>query len=144
MNISRPLFLLFMMIVPVAAQAQEYIAPLQVNKDLVSRPGENGNIAQKPTALTLPFFEDFTDYDVYPSSERWAEQLVYVNNTMAVNPVSRGVATFDALDKKGVPYDSVIAYHQVYADSLTILPIAPFRFCSCRFRLSQLFLPAQG
>ncbi len=105
-------------------QAQEYTAPLRENRDLL-KPGlhRTSGTAARPTLLGLPFFEDFTDYDLYPVQERWTDQLVYINNTMGVNMISRGVATFDALDKKGVPYDTVVAYHQVYADSLTSQPV---------------------
>lgn len=41
---------------------------------------------------------------------------------MGRNVISRGVATFDALNEKGGPYDSVTATSLLYADSLTALP----------------------
>lgn len=117
-------FLLFATGVAPVLHAQEYTAPLYENQDLQKAiKKELPGTAAKPTLLTLPFFEDFTDYDVYPSQQRWADQKVYINNSMGVNMISRGVATFDALDKKGVPYDSVSPYHQVYADSLTSQPV---------------------
>ena len=118
------LFLLFVTgLVPVL-HAQEYTAPLYENQDLQKAIKKaNSGTAAKPTVVTLPFFEDFTDYDVYPSLERWTDQMVYINNTMGRDMISRGVATFDALDKKGIPYDSVSPYHQVYADSLTSQPV---------------------
>ncbi|WP_181358538.1 T9SS type A sorting domain-containing protein [Taibaiella chishuiensis] len=104
-------------------QAQEYTAPLRENPDLLKHGQPATGSAARPTLLGLPFFEDFTDHNAYPSPLRWTDQLVYINNTMGVNMISRGVATFDALDKRGVPYDSVVAYHQVYADSLTSQPV---------------------
>lgn len=104
---------------------QEFTAPLYENADLQRSSGNKTRpgTAARPTLLGLPFFEDFTDNDVYPNTERWMEQLVYVNNTMGVNMVSRGVATFDALNQKGVPYDTIVPYHQVYADTLTSQPV---------------------
>lgn len=99
--------------------AQEMTAPLGENAALKNVASPESRIVKKPTALGLPFFEDFTDDSVYPSSDRWTDKLVYVNNHMAVNPPARGVATFDALNQQGVPYDSVLTYHQVFSDSLT-------------------------
>lgn len=81
-------------------------------------------IARKTTgSLPLPFFEDFTGYDPLPDSNKWVDKEVYINNTMCVSPVSRGVATMDALNAHGIPYDTVdnLAYH--YCDSLTSKPI---------------------
>lgn len=73
----------------------------------------------KTTALTLPFFEDFTGYSLYPDSTKWVDDEVYINNTMCVSPISRGVATMDALNNMGLPYDSFSNYNYRYADSLT-------------------------
>lgn len=77
----------------------------------------------KTTALSLPFFEDFTNYETYPNPLKWKDALVYINNTFPINPISRGVATFDGLNAYGVPYDSVNKYASIYADSLTAQPI---------------------
>ena len=73
----------------------------------------------KTTALSLPFFEDFTNYETFPNAAKWKDALVYVNNTFPINPISRGVATFDGLNTFGVPYDSVNKFASIYADSLT-------------------------
>ncbi|MDI9320295.1 MAG: T9SS type A sorting domain-containing protein [Phycisphaerales bacterium] len=73
----------------------------------------------RTTALTLPFFEDFTGYGANPDSSKWLERQVYINNTMGVNMISRGVATFDALSQFGVPYDTTNPYTIRYADSLS-------------------------
>ena len=77
----------------------------------------------KTTALSLPFFEDFTNYETYPNPLKWKDALVYINNTFPINPISRGVATFDGLNAYGVPYDSVNKYASIYADSLTAQPL---------------------
>lgn len=73
----------------------------------------------KTTALSLPFFEDFTNYETFPNPIKWKDALVYINNTFPINPISRGVATFDGLNAFGVPYDSVNKYASIYADSLS-------------------------
>ncbi len=102
------------------ALAQERTAPLRSNAALTHLPAAAAHPAVRGTAtLTLPFFEDFTDSSPYPNPARWVDSNVYINNTMALAPISRGVATFDALNKRGRPYDTLNATALNYADSLT-------------------------
>ncbi|MEZ4951654.1 MAG: hypothetical protein R2784_20035 [Saprospiraceae bacterium] len=54
--------------------------------------------------LSLPFIDDFSYRGPYPDTERWLDDDVFVNATMAMDPVSWGVATFDGLSKAGTPY----------------------------------------
>jgi hypothetical protein len=116
--------LLIFILASFPASAQEYLAPLLENnslkKALVSSPPKN---PAKPTRRTFPFFEDFTQDDVFPSPLQWTDRYVYINNTMTEHQRSRGVATFDALNQDGVPYDTLVSYNQVNADSLTSVPI---------------------
>ncbi len=103
--------------------AQEVLAPINFNSVQHAASGyykaNNGGVAYKRTALSLPFFEDFTSYSPIPDDTKWLDRKVYVNNTMCFNPISRGVATFDALDQDGIPYDPVSNTTLLYADSLT-------------------------
>ena len=109
------------------ASAQEFAGQLHYNALLNGKSGTCKNKHARITAagdtLTLPFFEDFTGYDVYPDTNKWVDYEVYINNTMASGPVSRGVATFDALNSNGFPYDSFSNINFRYADSLTSKPI---------------------
>ncbi len=103
-----------------SAVAQENVVPLNFNGDLIK--GEKlspKSSANKTTSLTLPFFEDFTGYSSYPDNTFWTDREVYINNTMCVQPVSRGVATFDGLNGDGLPYNQSISSALVFADSLT-------------------------
>lgn len=54
--------------------------------------------------IQIPFFEDFSSGGPYPEKDRWLEDLTFVNYTMANNPPSLGVATFEGLDAAGEPY----------------------------------------
>ncbi|WP_162903070.1 T9SS type A sorting domain-containing protein [Taibaiella koreensis] len=122
--IQRFLFLL-LLATTFTAGAQEHLGPLMENTALQHQPAAPHGPLRKPTALALPFFEDFTDNAPYPSAERWTDRYVYINNTMGRDMVSRGVATFDALNALGHPYyDTVSNYTTIYADSLTSLPFA--------------------
>ena len=106
----------------IGVQAQEGIAPLKANNALLNAraaaPVAHSG-ARSTGASGLPFFEDFTDYALYPNPARWTDSEVYINNTMGVQPISRGVATFDALNKRGRPYDTLNRFSSLYADSLT-------------------------
>ena len=67
------------------------------------------------TTGDLPLFDDFVYEGPYPTKELWLDEQVYVNRTMAPNPPSYGMATFDGVDRKGRPYD----FFDGVADKLT-------------------------
>ena len=55
--------------------------------------------------LDLPFCDDFSGVrGPRPDRSRWLEDDVYVNDALAVNAPSVGVASFDGLDEGGLPY----------------------------------------
>ncbi len=51
--------------------------------------------------LVLPFFDDFSYTGPYPDQSKWEDKHVYVNHTLAADPPTIGLATFDCLDKNG-------------------------------------------
>lgn len=104
-----------------AAVAQEHLAPLYYRPHAASTQSASTSprAAQKTTMLSLPFFEDFTTNNTFPDTGKWLDKKVYVNNSMGLNPVSRGVATFDAIAEDGLPYEQNFSGLLRYADSLT-------------------------
>ncbi len=96
--------------------AQENIAPLGYNPVLQN--STSSKALKRTTAISLPFFDDFTNKGVKPDDSRWVDYQAYVNNTMCVDPISYGVATMDALNQYGYPYEAVNS-NPKYADSLT-------------------------
>ncbi|MCB0662401.1 MAG: T9SS type A sorting domain-containing protein [Saprospiraceae bacterium] len=54
--------------------------------------------------LNLPFLDDFAYEGPYPDPGRWLNQDVFINSSLAIDPISWGVATFDGLSKTGRPY----------------------------------------
>lgn len=71
-------------------------------------------------ATDLPFFDDFSSYaGPYPHSKFWLDKDVFVNATLAKDPPSIGIATFDGLDRRGDVYDVVGGV----GDRLTSRPI---------------------
>lgn len=77
------------------------------------------------TALTLPFFDDFStakNGQAIPSLWQIGGG-VFVNNNLAVNQPTVNVATFDGLQANGFPYDFTNQLTQGATDTLTSLPI---------------------
>lgn len=113
--------LLFIAVIGIAllpalsARAQEYAVPLPGMSTYQS----HQSTALKPTTLSLPFFDDFTDESSQPNSSLWRDHQVYLSNTLSANQFSRGFAVFDANNYQTIPYDSLIPNHRVWADSLT-------------------------
>jgi hypothetical protein len=105
------------------AYAQENAGPMRYNPALHQRARVNNAARRTTTTLSLPFFEDFAQYNILPDSNKWTDAQVFINNTMAASPPSWGVATFDDLDVHGIPYDSFSNVNFRYADSLTSQPI---------------------
>ncbi len=55
-------------------------------------------------SITPPIYDDFSYEGPVPTPELWLDQEVYVNNELAIDPRSVGVATFDGLSNRGRPY----------------------------------------
>jgi hypothetical protein len=73
--------------------------------------------------LGLPFFDDFSTYRFaasMPDINLWQTGGgVVINNNLAVNPPSKGVATFDGLNFQGRPYSFDQRLTQFSTDTLT-------------------------
>jgi hypothetical protein len=102
-----------------AGQGMEQVVPLGGNpmlrdasEFLARHRATTGGGQRASDTLSLPFFDDFAEpfsrdnvpADLFPDTSRWIGRSVYINNHMAVNPISIGVATFDGLDARGLAY----------------------------------------
>lgn len=103
--------------------AQEFVAPLNYNPFAKAPTQQQLRPQLRTTAIALPFFDDFAQVYPQPDLNRWVEWDTYINNTMGINPVTRGVATFDALNGGGIPYNTTNRGAIVNADRLTSQPI---------------------
>ncbi len=74
--------------------------------------------ARSQKGAALPFFDDFAYNGPFPDAMNWEDNTVFINNTLANQPISIGVATFDGLDASGSPYGGTGS-----ADSLTSIPL---------------------
>ncbi len=133
-------FVFFLSINCVLAQFKQFpigFAPANVSKNIPSNIPANSQ-TQRGIAGVLPFFEDFSDNKILPNADFWTNVGVVINNTRADNAPSLGVATLDAFDIKGTPYNIASPLSQGYSDTLTaksidlsaILPTATDVFLS--------------
>jgi len=107
--------------------AQEVVGPLYRNSALQPIEDYSDSLAiplsKKATSLELPFFDDFSYSGVYPDKTLWQDRDVYVNSNFSIYPPSHGVATFDALDERGIPYNISGSKTSKPCDTLTSNPI---------------------
>ncbi|HCM59365.1 MAG TPA: hypothetical protein DIS74_03135 [Bacteroidales bacterium] len=120
MNIPKATYLVLAALIALDASAQEVVTGLLSNRQLggsaPSRSVLKAGTAEEPVAL--PFSDDFSDVALYPSTARWSDLQVYINNTFSVRQPSAGIATLDCLDQNGHLYDD--ASQAVFAaDRLT-------------------------
>ena len=116
-SISLALFFLSAL----SSKAQESISGLTVNPALINQNQHASRLkaGSDTIVLKLPFIEDFSSAGVYPDQKKWIDKYVFINSTYPVNPVSIGVATFDALDENGYLYSASDTVTFFKADQLT-------------------------
>lgn len=140
----------FSLVIPAGLDGQEVITPLfgktPKTGDTRHQPdGPYSAPARKSTAsdpLELPFIDDFSGYSGIPDTGRWSDAHVVVNTNYAVDPVSYGVATLDALDGDGSMYPHAeIDPGTFNADHLTSQPLQLDYPVSDSIYLSFLYQP---
>ena len=118
------LLTILVLLLPSLVFAQEKVVPLQVNapvKEAWQHPSTAKSRLTDDT-LSLPFMDDFSSLSVYPDPRLWSDSNVYINATYGVAPPTLGVATLDAIDKKGKLYPDAVHFPFV-ADHLTSRPV---------------------
>ncbi|HUW92996.1 MAG TPA: T9SS type A sorting domain-containing protein [Bacteroidales bacterium] len=123
MRNKRLTYLSIFILTTVTAGAQEVVTGLLSNRKL-----SEASLHVRPKGamgadtLALPFSDDFSYSNPFPSSEKWTDNKVFINNTFSVNQVTQGVATFDCLDEYGKLYDEA-STALFTADILTSRPL---------------------
>ncbi|MEI6899511.1 MAG: hypothetical protein WCL00_06515, partial [Bacteroidota bacterium] len=70
--------------------------------------------------INLPFFDDFSKSQVFPSSDKWSDRYGFINSDFPINPVNFGVVTLDAINDSGSMYPEAVPGPQTFiADHLT-------------------------
>jgi len=102
------------------------LVPLDQNPALRNREPKMLKSSTQIDTISLPpegFFDDFSYYSrsSRPDQTLWMDNYVYINNHYPIEPLSIGVATFDALDANGNVYKNTSTSFP--ADTLTSRPI---------------------
>lgn len=102
-----------------SVSAQEYLSGFSyLNKSM-----ENREMRKSASEVSsLPFFDDFSETNVYLDASKWQNRSVLVNSGFSLFPINYNVATLDALDAAGKVYSHASSTPFV-ADSLMSLPI---------------------
>lgn len=79
--------------------------------------------SKRTTALSLPFFDDFYQNEIYPNPGLWQDNFVFINTTYPKEAITVGVATFDGTDASGKPYNNSGNTVNGAADKLTSNPV---------------------
>lgn len=112
LNLKNLLLLCFMTAASASFAQDERMMPLLsnpairaalVNQQNSSESSKAGSVQVNDT-LFLPFFDDFSDFAVWPSAGRWTDSSVFINANFPINPPTVGAATFDGLDLRGQAY----------------------------------------
>ncbi len=123
-------FSFFFLLVILNIKSQEIISGLNRNHELKHQEAFVKNIIIDYSPVTLPFVDDFSNYTVFPNSNLWIDNYVFINSNYSTFPPTVGVATFDALNQFGAIHTN--AQSTTFpADTLTSRPI----------RLDTLFSP---
>ncbi len=129
-------FLALPVLLPFAATAQLITGPLPADPARATSVAPAAKVAQRTTALALPFFDDFTSpLEGAPNATRWQAATTsypslgstihyagggaYVSNRLAVEPLTRGTATLDGLRGNGLPYSPTQTTAAGQTDTLT-------------------------
>ncbi len=149
MRLSNGIFLLYLLTMTSLSFAQEILSPLGTNtvlqqyvRDHPSNPTVS-RIAAFNDTLILPFEDDFSRPGVYPFDSLWLDSNVYINTSFSANPKTIGIATFDGLNSKGIPYN-YLANRDTVADFLTSRPIDLGQFAGDTSVWLSFFYQPQG
>ena len=76
---------------------------------LKGRPVQNSTSVRKAKTsaktISLPIRDDFSLAQATPDTNVWIGGGVYINNHFGIDPINKGVATFDGLNSNGRPYN---------------------------------------
>ena len=123
---------IFLLLAPFLLFSQEMLIGLGCNPKILSSKLPS-HVIKSSVPRPLPFFDDFSSENIFPADSLWEDKNVFINSDYCLFPPSVGVATFDALDSKGMLYPQAIST-AFPADTLT----------SVKIRLDSIFGSSPG
>jgi hypothetical protein len=124
--IFRKLIYLLALFLPFQLLAQEMIFPATINTERETSKKKPVKFDSKDNdLLELPFIDDFST-DNFPGNDEgntilWEQEKAVLNRSLALNPPTVGVVSFDGTDEVGFPYSFDPGTGP--ADTLTSCPI---------------------
>ena len=116
----RLLILIALVAISLNTFSQEYLSGFSYNYKSMTN---DSHRTSKNRSQGLPFFDDFTESNIYPDATKWQNKSVLVNSGFPAFPTNYNAATFDVLDETGKVYSHASSSPFV-ADSLISNPIS--------------------
>lgn len=113
----RKILLVIIFFVGINCSAQEYLDVFSYTID-----NERKSVSRGDGAVTLPFFDDFTETDLTLNETKWQNGNTLVNSGFPLFPTNYNAVTLDILDETGKVY-SHASSSPFIADSLMSKPI---------------------
>lgn len=122
MTRKKIIYIILLIFVPQVSRSQELVTGLQVNPLVKADKHRSGAAKGDGDIIELPFIDDFSGESHLPDPRYWSDNEVFINNTYTDKQITKGVATFDAIDENGRLYKTITPAG-FEADHLTSQPI---------------------
>ena len=119
-NSMKNKLLIIIFLIGLNCSAHEYLSGFSYETRTVDG---RQDLRRGNNAVQLPFFDDFTESEVYPNASKWQSNNVLVNSGFPIFPTNFNAVTFDILDNAGKVY-SHASSSPFIADSLISNPIS--------------------
>lgn len=119
------LIIYIFLVAGLAGFSQEILTGMQTNPMVMARclepnPADHLKSGLDTIPVGIPFFDDFSANNVFPSSDRWIDQYAFENDDLPVFPVNLGTVTLDAISDSGTMYPNAVPGPMTFiADYLT-------------------------
>jgi hypothetical protein len=120
----RSIYISILFFLSVGLSAQEVVTGLQFNPVVRVQYLKNkmlkAGTGEDSIPIQMPFYDDFSSGEVFPSSSRWIDHDAFVNTDYPVYPIDLGVVTLDAINDSGSIYSAAVGGPDNFiADHLT-------------------------
>ncbi len=137
MNMKYIIVIVSFLLISSSSAGQEVLTGLKYNpviKHELKKINFNGSAdsrSEDALVITLPFFDDFHQENIFPEPDRWATDETFINADFPYHSANIGAATFDAIDATG----------NLYPEASTFPFIADYMMSNL-IRLDSVFKPS--
>jgi hypothetical protein len=120
----RSIYISILFFLSVGLSAQEVVSGLQFNPVIRVQYLKNkmlkAGTGEDSIPIQMPFYDDFSSGEVFPSPLRWIDHDAFVNTDYPVYPIDLGAVTLDAINDSGSIYSAAVGGPDNFiADHLT-------------------------